>query len=170
MDGYLTVAEVAKLVGVSYQAVYKRLSKGQFQGLVREFDGKKVLHRRVLNYFGEDKDKVDGIGGNDTGESEARLGIELLERVVVKVVREQLREVKEQMGRLEGKIDSLIDLQKQLSLQGLGGLKLDEEVEIQEVKILDEKFMFENDVDERRKKEKGKWKTFSPSNLDRLRK
>lgn len=167
MDGYLTVAEVAKLAGVSYQAVYKRLSKGQFQGLVREFDGKKVLHRRVLNYFEEDKDKV---GGNDTSESEARLGIELLERIVVKVVREQLREIKVQMGRLEGKIDSLIELQKQLSLQGEEGLKLDKEVEIQEVKIVDGKFMVEDDVDERRKKEKIKWKTFHPSNLDKLRK
>lgn len=154
MSEYLTVVEVAKLAGVSYQAVYKRLNKGEFQGLIYEIGGKKLLNRKVLNCF-QKSEEVGSVGG-------VGLEVGLLEKIVVRAVKEQIKVVEE-------RVEVLIELEKQnqLRLQELVDfLGLNKGFKIQEMMVEEGKFKVEG-VDGKQEK---KWRVLGTSDLDKLRK
>lgn len=156
MSEYLTVVEVAKLAGVSYQAVYKRLNKGEFQGLIYEIDGKKLLNRRVLNCF----QKNEGVGVV----SEVGLEVGLLEKIVVRAVREQIKVVEEKVEILIG-----LEKQNQLRLRELVDfLGLSKDFKIQEMIVKEKNFKVE-DIGGDEVKGK-KWGFLGASDLDKLKK
>lgn len=130
MGEYISIAEAAKKVGISYQAVYKKLKKQEFQGFVREIDGKKYLSETALHYF-QREEKVNT-------DNKIDLPTALLEKVVVRVAREHVKVI-------EKKIDVLIELerQNQLRLQRLlDSLELKREFEIGELKYKEKEKKF----------------------------
>ena len=61
MDDFLTVAEFAEAIGVSKQAVYKRLRNKDIEKYIIEKDGVKYISVSAIPLFGagEAKEKTD---------------------------------------------------------------------------------------------------------------
>lgn len=63
MNDYLTIAEFAKLAGVSRQTVYNRIDK-DLSSFVKVFDNRKRIHKTALSLFLSDIH--DNFNGSDT--------------------------------------------------------------------------------------------------------
>lgn len=85
-----TVAEFAKIAGVSKQAVYSRLDKGLKQ-FVQEVDGQKMLKKEALQLY--DKQEVEQSNSNNLST------LDLLNKTIESLQR-QLEEKDKQIERL----------------------------------------------------------------------
>lgn len=128
---YLTIKEVADRVGVSYQAVYKRLNS-TLKDYVEEVDGRKVLRSEVLNeYFSTKKSTVkstlnstvEGDFKPSSSDEEEIKRINKRNEDIIDDLRAQLKDKDEQIKRqsehiveLSGRITELFENNQKLQL------------------------------------------------------
>lgn len=112
-EKYLTVKEVAEQVGISVQAVYKRMDK-DFKPYVVEVENKKLLKYEVLKQFGLK---------NHSTKVENSTSVELLEKYIVHLESEiaQLRAENEALRSENGKLTAEL-----LSLSSRVGASLEQ--------------------------------------------
>lgn len=104
---YISVSELAKIVGRSQQTIYKKMrQKPSFNRFVKVFDGKKYIHKSAV--FEEFGVSIDGFNPVDSKNGEMSKPVDAL----AAVLSEQLKDQAEQIKNLQRTIDNLSEMLK----------------------------------------------------------
>lgn len=108
---YLTVAEVAKLSGVSNQAVYQRLSTS-LKDLYKEIDGRKMLHSSAVEVIKSGGNQSTFNQDSTMNQSSLDSTIKLLE-ATIETLRDQLIVKDDQIKELNKRLEQAMTITQQ---------------------------------------------------------
>lgn len=104
---YITISELAKLVSISPQAIYKKMKqKPSFNRYIRVFDGKKYVHKSAAwEEFGVVIEGFESVEENSSKESQP-------DNSLVRILTDQIQGQRQQIESLQRNIDGLMEALK----------------------------------------------------------